>query len=72
MEYSSIRHLFAYNNGDNITPGMGVQIDPGYGLSQFWDISRGRVTNTDFEQHHATLFPQKEEAGSMVVRSVRH
>ena len=58
MEFSSTRHLFAYNNGDNITPGMGVQIDPGYGLSQFWDISRGRVTNTDFEQHHATLFPQ--------------
>ena len=55
MEFSSTRHLFAYNNGDNITPGMGVQIDPGYGLSQFWDISF-----------------LKEEAGSMVVRSVRH
>ena len=58
MEYSSVRHLFAYNNGDNITPGMGVQIDAGYGLSQFWDISARRVTNTDFTQHPATLFPQ--------------
>lgn len=58
MEYSSVRHLFSYNNGDNITPGMGVQIDAGYGLAQFWDISAGRVTNTDFTQHPATLFPQ--------------
>ena len=58
MEFSSVRHLFSYNNGDNITPGMGVQIDAGYGLAQFWDTSAGRVTNTDFTQHPATLFPQ--------------
>ncbi|MBQ9202731.1 MAG: hypothetical protein IJ155_00645 [Prevotella sp.] len=58
MEFSSVRNLFSYTNGESITPNMGVQIDAGYGLSQFWDVSKGRVTNTDFTQHPATLFPQ--------------
>lgn len=58
MEFSCVRQLFSYSNGDTITPGMGVQIDAGYGLSQFWDISKGMVTNTDFTQHPATIFPQ--------------
>lgn len=57
-KFSAVKHLFSYNNGDTITPGMGVQIASGYGLQQFWDISSGRVTNTDFTQHPATLFPQ--------------
>lgn len=58
MEFSCVRQLFSYSNGDTITPGMGVQIDAGYGLSQFWDISKGMVTNTDFTQHPATIFPR--------------
>ena len=69
MEFSCVRQLFSYDNGDTITPGMGVQIDAGYGLSQFWDISKGRVTNTDFTQHPATIFPQaySSKQGKFVV-----
>lgn len=58
MDISSVKHLFSYNNGDTITPGMGVVIDAGYGLYQFWDVQAGRVTNTDFTQHPAKLYPQ--------------
>lgn len=58
MNFSSTRNLYSYGNGDTITPGMGVSIDPGYGLSQFWNITKGGVDNTDFTQHPAKLFPQ--------------
>lgn len=36
---------------------MGVQIDAGYGLTQYWDEQQGRVVNTDFTQHSPVLYP---------------
>ena len=36
---------------------MGVQIDAGYGRTQYWDEQQGRVVNTDFTQHSPVLYP---------------
>lgn len=58
MGLSKIKNLFAYEDGDTITPRMGVQIDSGYGLQQYYDPETGKVTQTDFTKHPATLFPQ--------------
>lgn len=55
---SKIKHLFAYEDGDTITPKMGVQIEAGYALQQFYDANTGNVTQTDFTKHPAVLFPQ--------------
>ena len=66
---SRIRNLYAYTDGDHIDARMGVQIDAGYGLTQFWDISTGAVTNTDFTQHSPVLypFPYSSKRGQYVV-----
>ena len=66
---SRIRNLYAYSDGDHIDARMGVQIDAGYGLTQFWDISTGAVTNTDFTQHSPVLypFPYSSKRGQYVV-----
>ena len=55
---SAIHHLYAYEDGDTITPGMGVQIDAGYGLHQYFNPTTKKVVATDFTQHPAILFPQ--------------
>lgn len=55
---SSIRHLYAYEDGDTITPAMGVMIDVGYGLQQYFNPTTGKVVSTDFTKHPATLYPQ--------------
>lgn len=54
---SRIRHLYAYEDGDQIEARMGVIIDDGFGLTQYWDTNQNRVVNTDFTQHPATLYP---------------
>lgn len=58
MNISKIKHLYAHENGDTITPRMGVQIEEGFGLHQYYDPNTGKVTATDFTEHPATLFPQ--------------
>lgn len=55
---SKIKHLYAYEDGDTITPRMGVQIDAGFGLQQYYDPNTDKVTQTDFTKHPAKLFPQ--------------
>lgn len=55
---SKIKNLFAYEDGDTITPRMGVQIAEGYALQQYYDPNTGNVTQTDFSKVPATLFPQ--------------
>lgn len=64
----SIKHLYAYNDGDTITPRMGVQIAVGHGLQQFYNAETHIVSNTDFSTNHATLFPQpySSKAGAVV------
>ena len=68
---SKIKSLFAYEDGDTITPRMGVQIAAGHGLQQFYNAENWTVTNTDLSQHPATLFPQaySGRAGAVVVPS---
>ena len=69
MNISAVRNLFSYNNGDTITPNMGVQIAAGNGLSQFWDGDKNEVIATDFKKVNATLYPQpfSSRKGSVVV-----
>lgn len=66
---SSIRNLYKYNDGDQIEARMGVQIDEGYGLTQYFDANQGKVINTDFTKHPATLypFPYSSKKGQYVV-----
>lgn len=66
---SRIKTLYAYEDGDTITPRMGVQIATGHGLQQFYNAETHEVTNTDFGTYHPTLFPQpySSKAGSVVV-----
>ena len=54
---SQTKLLYAYEDGDTITPSMGVSIDAGYGVSQYWDPNKQAVINTDFVAHNATLYP---------------
>lgn len=55
---SRIRNLYAYEDGDQIEARMGVKIDDGFGLTQYWDPNRKAVVNTDFTQHPVILYPQ--------------
>jgi len=55
---SKIKNLYSYEDGDVLTPRMGVQIDVGYGLQQFYDATTKQVTQTNFAQHPVVLFPQ--------------
>ena len=65
----AIKTLYAYEDGDSITPGMGVQIAQGHGLQQFYNPDTWEVTNTDFTKFPPTLFPQpySGRAGAIVV-----
>lgn len=54
---SRIHSLVKYTDGDVIDARMGVQIDNGYGLVQYWDPQQHVVVNTDFSQHPAILYP---------------
>ncbi|MCH3994283.1 MAG: hypothetical protein LKE54_04400 [Prevotella sp.] len=70
--YSAIHRLYAYQDGDTITPAMGVQIDTGYGLMQYWNPTTKKVVNTDFSVHHPTLYPQpySSQKGTIVVPEI--
>ena len=65
---SKIKTLYAYEDGDTITPRMGVQIAAGHGLQQFYNAETWAVTNTDFSQFPPTLYPQpySSKAGAVV------
>lgn len=65
---SKIKTLYAYEDGDTITPRMGVQIATGHGLQQYYNAETWNVTNTDFATYHATLFaqPYSSKAGAYV------
>ena len=66
---SKIKTLYAYEDGDTITPRMGVQIAAGHGLQQYYNADTHIVTNTDFAEFPPTLFPQpySSKAGAVVV-----
>lgn len=58
MNIYQTRDLYAYADGDCITPSMGVSIDAGYSLAQYWNTTEGKIVNTDFTKHNAKLYPQ--------------
>ena len=70
---SRIRNLYKYEDGDQIEARMGVQIDAGYGLTQYWDDQQQRVVNTDFTQHSPVLYPYpySSKRGQYVVPSTQ-
>jgi hypothetical protein len=69
MQLSQIKNLYAFDDGDTLTPGMGIIIDAGYGLQQYWNPTKEEVIATDFTKHPATLYPQpySTKLGSIVV-----
>lgn len=71
MEITAIKNLFSFEDGDHITPAMGVDIDDGYGLHQYYNPTTGNVEQTDFAQHPALLYPQgySTKLGRIVVPS---
>lgn len=69
--YTAIDHLYIYDDGDTITPGMGVKWvngETGFGLQQYFNETTGKVVATDFAQHPVLLFPQpySTSAGAIV------
>ena len=54
---SKVKTLYAYEDGDAITPKMGVVIENGYGLQQYYDPNTGEVSQTRFDEHPAILYP---------------
>lgn len=69
---SAIDHIYAFEDGDTLTPGMGVKWvngETGLGLQQYWNPSTGKVIATDFSEHPVLLFPQpySTRKGDMVV-----
>ena len=64
-----IKHFYSFEDGDTITPGMGVKIDTGFGLQEYIDPNSGEVIATKFKEHNATLFPQpySSKKGAMIV-----
>ncbi len=66
---SRIHNLYCYEDGDHIDARMGVQLDNGYALAQYWDTVQGKVVNTDFTQHSPVLypFPYSSKRGQVVV-----
>lgn len=65
---SKIHSFYTYDDGDTITPRMVVSLESGYGFQQYWDVTAGKVTETDFTKHPATLYPQpySSKQGSVV------
>ncbi len=57
---SAIDTLYAYDDGDTITPGMGVSIAAGHALAQFWDANSKSVSaDSDFTivANQPTIYP---------------
>lgn len=71
--FTAIDHLYAFEDGDVLTPAMGVSWvkpeDVGYGLQQYWNPTINAVIETDFKQHPVLLFPQpySSKMGNIVV-----
>lgn len=60
MDYSSIDTLYAFDDGDVITPGMGVSIASGHALAQFYDPGTKLVSeDSDFTvaANRPTIYP---------------
>lgn len=58
MELTAIKTLYGFEDGDTVTPAMGVQIATGHGLQQYYNPTTFQVEETDFTRYPATLYPQ--------------
>lgn len=72
MSLSAIDHLYAFDDGDTITPAMGIVWENGetnLGLQQYWNPSTEKVIATDFKLHHASLYPRpySSKEGTIIV-----
>lgn len=72
MSISQIDNLYAFDDGDTLTPAMGIVWENGetnLGLQQYWNPSTEKVIATDFSLHHVSLFPRpySSKQGSIVV-----
>lgn len=72
MEISNIDTLYSYDDGDVITPGMGLSIMAGHVLAQYWNPTTKRVSaDSDFTvaANQPTVYPQafSSKAGAYVV-----
>lgn len=70
---SAVDHLYAFEDGDTISPAMGVSwvnsSNVGYGLQQYWNPTTKQVMDTDFAKHPVLLYPQpySSKRGAVVV-----
>ena len=72
MNISGIDTLYAYDDGDVITPGMGVSIAAGHVLAQYYDPQTKKVSvDSDFtiEANQPVIYPQafSSKAGAYIV-----
>lgn len=73
MEITAIKQLYGFEDGDTVTPGMGVQIADGHGLQQYYNPTDFSVSETDFSRFPAILFPQpySGKLGRIIVPSTQ-
>lgn len=69
---SAIDHIYAFEDGDTLIPGMGiiwVNGENNLGLQQYWNPSTNEVIATDFSKHPALLYPRpySSRMGNIVV-----
>lgn len=58
---SAIDNLYSFDDGDTLTPGMGivwVNGETNVGLEQYYNPSSGKVVGTDFTKHPALMYPR--------------
>lgn len=69
---SAIDHLYGFDDGDCITPAMGVvwvKGETNLGLQQYWNPSTKKVTSTDFSEHPVEVYPRpySSKEGTIIV-----
>ena len=75
MNVSGIDTLYAYEDGDVITPGMGVSIASGHALAQFFNPSTGLISSdSDFTvaANQPTIYPlpYSSKQGTYVIPNI--
>lgn len=69
---SAIDHIYAFDDGDTLIPGMGivwVNGETDQGFQQYYNPSTGKVVATDFTKHPALVYPRpySTKRGEIVV-----
>ena len=69
---SAIDHIYGFDDGDTLIPGMGivwVNGETDQGFQQYYNPSTGQVVATDFTKHPALVYPRpySTKRGEIVV-----